>query len=467
MNYKLYILIIAFIASAKTYSQSTTDTVLYEGSTDGTNWISTQSTVINYNDACLITQSTDLLHSGIRWDSLYRFNYVYNTEGQPIEVTSQEWLNATQGWRNISRYHYYYSNDGLTDTIVEQSWSISRETWIDYHRQIYEHNTQGLEIYYEQAYYNLVWTPASRSYNTYDGFNRLLSQVSQNFINNNWVNKSKQHYTYQNDSAMTYSYLWNTNTNSWYKTYRDFYNFLGHTSKVESSLSQNLSENTWNNQSKRLSRYNTDSLVTTNFYNIWWPEFQEWRNYSRERTGYYDDNVVKRFTFQLWNTITNTWDNIDRVSYTNHGCAVSAELKAVNQNDALVEQEKNQPVIHNGSSYAYIFNNTTTGNNPAFKLLLTTGKQHKIVGTVKQSAVIVTPGSIDIFPNPARNYFTVDIKDAGKSFLIITNIAGKQVLQQSLKSGTQQVNITALQRGFYIVSITTNGQVKNQKLLVE
>jgi hypothetical protein len=32
----------------------------------------------------------------------------------------------------------------------------------------------------------------------------------------------------------------------------------------------------------------------------------------------------------------------------------------------------------------------------------------------------------------------VDVKDAGKSFIIITDLSGKQVLQQLLKGGSQR-----------------------------
>ena len=63
----------------------------------------------------------------------------------------------------------------------------------------------------------------------------------------------------------------------------------------------------------------------------------------------------------------------------------------------------------------------------------------------------------------------VDVKekDAGNSFITITNLSGKQVLQQPLKTGIQKINVAPLQKGFYVVSITTNGLVKNHKLLLE
>jgi hypothetical protein len=44
---------------------------------------------------------------------------------------------------------------------------------------------------------------------------------------------------------------------------------------------------------------------------------------------------------------------------------------------------------------------------------------------------------------------------------------GKQVKVQSLSLGNNEIDITGLSKGFYLVSITTKGGKQTQKLVVE
>jgi len=466
MNYKIYILFLVLIISTKGFSQSTTDTVLTEYY-NGSDWTPYEADIITYNDDCQVTESNTYNHNGNRWDTIRRNQYVYDTEGRLQEFTRQRWSTSISnpGWQNDYRNIYYYSSDGITDTVVWQSWAFGNNGyyWRNDTREIHQYNTQNSETYHEYNYYDnsqQAWIVRDRTSTSYDSYNRSLGYVSQQRTNNQWVNSSKAQTTYDSDSALTYYYSWNANTNTWNKNARIYMNLLGYTSKIEASTQQFLSGNMWMNALKEIRQYNTDSLNTKYTYQGW--NGTQWINSSRAKTSYYTDNVVKRINSDLYNMGTNTWEQSDRILYTNHGCAVSAEWVPINKNEA-----KTEAITRNRQGYSYIFSNGRTGAGQGYKLVLTTGRQkNKIISSTKQSAVATTT-LINIFPNPAKDYFMVDVKDAGRSFITITNLSGKQVLQQSLKSGSQKIDITALAKGFYVVSVTTNGQVKNQKLLVE
>ncbi|MCX6208625.1 MAG: T9SS type A sorting domain-containing protein, partial [Bacteroidetes bacterium] len=73
-----------------------------------------------------------------------------------------------------------------------------------------------------------------------------------------------------------------------------------------------------------------------------------------------------------------------------------------------------------------------------------------------------------LYPNPATNVVNVRMDMlAGKADMVITDVLGKQVKVQSLSLGNNEIDITGLSKGFYLVSITTKGGKQNQKLVVE
>jgi hypothetical protein len=74
-----------------------------------------------------------------------------------------------------------------------------------------------------------------------------------------------------------------------------------------------------------------------------------------------------------------------------------------------------------------------------------------------------------LYPNPAKGKvsFNIDFVGAGGR-VILTDMFGKQVKTQSLTIGTNQVEISTLSKGFYLVSVITNdGTRTTKKLIVE
>ncbi|MEJ7679175.1 MAG: T9SS type A sorting domain-containing protein [Segetibacter sp.] len=76
-----------------------------------------------------------------------------------------------------------------------------------------------------------------------------------------------------------------------------------------------------------------------------------------------------------------------------------------------------------------------------------------------------------IAPNPAKDFFTViNNRNAatGNATLLVRDIAGHTVLQQRLmNASSQNINISKLAKGIYIVKIVASGTVQTKKLLVQ
>ena len=76
-------------------------------------------------------------------------------------------------------------------------------------------------------------------------------------------------------------------------------------------------------------------------------------------------------------------------------------------------------------------------------------------------------GTINVYPNPAFDYFTIDINaDLFKANIEIRNILGEKIYSAQVKSGNEKINCKNFSSGIYIVSITNGKKIITKKLIV-
>lgn len=78
---------------------------------------------------------------------------------------------------------------------------------------------------------------------------------------------------------------------------------------------------------------------------------------------------------------------------------------------------------------------------------------------------ISAKSEINIYPNPAQNNFTIETNVTEKQNLYIFDINGKQVLAQTI-NGKVTIDASNLNAGVYSISITSNEDVVNKKLII-
>jgi len=72
---------------------------------------------------------------------------------------------------------------------------------------------------------------------------------------------------------------------------------------------------------------------------------------------------------------------------------------------------------------------------------------------------------IKIFPNPTKDFFTISNNISLDNFSVqVFNIIGKKVLEQS-KLTSNKMDISALQKGIYLLKIQKGNQQKTLKLI--
>lgn len=88
---------------------------------------------------------------------------------------------------------------------------------------------------------------------------------------------------------------------------------------------------------------------------------------------------------------------------------------------------------------------------------------------------LFTEANISIYPNPASDYFTLNIPSLNniddELLLTISNLAGQTILkrQYTMQNGGSnfEVNTSLLDKGMYIIKIRSGGSFGIQKLLIK
>jgi hypothetical protein len=69
-----------------------------------------------------------------------------------------------------------------------------------------------------------------------------------------------------------------------------------------------------------------------------------------------------------------------------------------------------------------------------------------------------------IYPNPATTHLTIDLANAGNADVIVYNMLGESVLQETLTNTSNRINIATLSPGMYVVKVKQNGQMHTVKM---
>ena len=445
----------------------------------GTTWQPASRITYSYNANCfLVTFLFESWDAGTStWVNYLLFTYTNNPDGTPIQVLQQTWNNGTSTWVNQTRTTYTYTAFGKAATSVTEFWQSNK------------------------------WKSLTRTTNSYDAGNYLVKAVTESNIGgNNWLNSFQQLYTNNIDGSVNQilTQLWDFISSTWKdqsRTTMTYYN--NDPLKPLTTLTEYWINNSWQNASLSTETYNANGTTASSLAQVWDNTVPGWKNSTLDTYNYQGDGTtLDNIVSQNWDDGTSTWINSTRSTLTYGPCVLPLTLlnfNAVKQNGKVQLSWKTANEI-NTQSFSIqrsitATNFTTVGkvnaagssaiqNNYSFIDDIATLKANKIYYRLLQQdkdgkatysnivAVSVSGGvQYSILPNPARSYFTLitdGSTDLTNATVSIINLAGKKVITQKLgNSGQQQINISSLPKGLYMVNIVTNGNLQTQKLVVE
>ena len=77
---------------------------------------------------------------------------------------------------------------------------------------------------------------------------------------------------------------------------------------------------------------------------------------------------------------------------------------------------------------------------------------------------VVESNDFNIFPNPAQNNFTIELKNTTSGTIRIVDLNGKLVYSSTINEMNQMVDCSSIANGLYLVQIEANGVVTSSKL---
>ena len=90
------------------------------------------------------------------------------------------------------------------------------------------------------------------------------------------------------------------------------------------------------------------------------------------------------------------------------------------------------------------------------------------VSGINNGQLIMDNGQFTMYPNPAKTFIRLNVETLiGAGSIVVTDLYGKTVKNQTLSMGNNTVDIASLSKGIYLVSVQTANGKKTQKLVVE
>lgn len=346
--------------------------------------------------------------SGSNWVNFYQFNKIYTSRNQLEENIQQNWNDPNSGWNDKYKHEYVF-DENQNETLHQYSLYYNGG-WQNYQRDIKSYVDNYLDIKTMEQYDFVSMQFISEEQYLYYYVDDLLDyEIKRIYFSDvmAWENDEKIGYTYNLDGYLTdiEHFGFNSSTNMFSE-----FPYL-----------------------KTVNTYNSEGLIEESITQVW--ATSQYLNTERYTYSYINGNITELVN-QKWFSTDNVWVNNFR------------HVKVYDDNNNEIE---------------FIYENWNTSSTPdAWKGFL------RIVNFWSPSVTLSTDNfnketEIVIYPNPAINY--INITSAQKINTIeLYDLLGKQVLKTSQ---TNQIDVSNLHAGLYLLKIHTRGKTLTKKVIIK
>lgn len=485
-------LLILFVLCISGALSQTADTAFTEQYQDG-QWQNSYRSITTYDGGCniqtVLGQSWDIATG--TWINSSHNTYHYDDMGRIANILTRNWDVVSSTWINGTKDEFTYLSNGLLQLFTDQIWDPATKTWTHNYRSASELNSAGYTVKSDfELFIAGEWTKISKTLITYDAKLRPVELISQTWLNNQWTNSGRTLQKYTGD-GLSLSYYWDSYNQQWIKSSRSFNDYLGQTAFSEKTVSQFNNGGTWVNSTFQQNTYNENNAPQGYNFRVWDAASQSWQQILRALQQFYPNGNPSVYTMQLWDNVTSTWVDNYRYSHLNSSCPLQVSFTPVVQNRSINKNNSGQakaggwktdirktgnvellsPAAQfqlNSQSLTYNISIRSGNGTDAYSYrMILSPQRNRSTSTASEEAVTVTKNSFVISPNPAKNYFSANVSSKGNATLSMHDISGRLVLQKKMQQGLQKVDLPSLQKGIYVVTLTTGKEILKQKLVIE
>jgi len=375
----------------------------------------------------------DTIANGWAIDPLYKtINIVYDVSNNLISYIRQKWDGAA--WVNYEQRTYTYDANNNRTIELYAYWDVS--SWLNSELYTYtfdaNNNESGLVIQYWESG---AWVNFYQYFSTYDANNNRTNQLCQLWNTSIWDNSWQTDYTYDANNNMTSLLNSKWISSAWVNNYQYINITYDLNNNMISRLSQKWDGSAWVDNWRGVYTYDLNNNLTGGLDERW--TGSAWVNDWQFADTYDVNNNQLSEIGQSWND--TAWVNVYLTTYA--------------------YDANNFEIIYTYKSWNNAGTKVTDGDSIYYFL-------HTVTGIHDLSA---QGKSIIFYPNPAKDMVTLNIEkaDSEDPALNIYNVSGVLVKSELLKQHQQQINISDLNNGIYIVEIKTNDGAERQKLIIQ
>lgn len=306
------------------------------------NWEGQDSLIFNYATTGFEIYRLALKgNTNNSWDNSYRSSKQYDFNENLTENIRENWTNGN--WSYSTKYSYTYDANNNKIQTLYQTWDANNNTWVNAGRNDYEYNSLNNETLLKGfVWQNNAWNNFTRKESTYFGDSLVKETQTFSWINNDWKKNEKKNYTYNQqyinsiDISINGDSVWipdsrieyflNTNytppinemttffdrdttNNLWIFNNRIDYVYNVNSLEKELYQNYNVALSSWNDTKRISYLYNTNQQIATITEEL---NNNGWLNNTKSERQYNTQQLLALQTDYSWN---NSWQNDQEISY--------------------------------------------------------------------------------------------------------------------------------------------------------
>jgi hypothetical protein len=334
--------------------------------------------------------------------------YTYDNNGNITEEISQYWDYLTNSWVNSWKEMTVYDNNGNVVEQSDQYWENGE--WVNDWKDVLTINTSGVPIELtEYVWEGNEWVPDEKYTDiVWHNWEDLENSVPESYIghyynNGTWVNYERYNAIYTGENYVGTYEMWENN--AWVNSERDTYT---ETATEQILVYQYWENGQWVNSGRDTETFDDHGNSTGTKYEYWYNGAWIVNYANAQNHTYNNDDDITETIIMNWDELTLSLVNSAKYMYSNF----------------------------------YHFESGIYGRNSTI--------------------------DVHIYPNPVSSAMNIKINEVGinQYQVDILNVTGQTIYTSSYSSLSASINVENLNRGIYILRITTdNNKTYNYKLM--